>query len=488
VAYYQQRLAFAQSNNEPQTVWLSQTGNYHNFNVSSPLRDDDAVTFTIAAPQVNEIRHMVPLTTLVLLTSGGEWLMKSNQGAVVTPLSINLEPQGYRGASDLPPLVIGNTILYVQSRGSIVRDLSYTLEADTYTGNDLTVLSSHLFAGKTLVDWAYAQTPYSIIWAVLSDGSLAALTYMREHEVWGWSRHDTDGTYESVCSVSEGTEDAIYFVVNRTIGGVTKRFVERLHTRVFTAVEDAFFVDSGLSYDGTHTGSTTMTLSGGTTWLHGENITLTASVSTFVAGDVGNAFVLTIGTATLRCVVKTYTSGTVITVQAARDVPTAFRGVATSTWSKAVDELSGLSHLEGKAVAILADGNVEAQQTVSSGAITISNPASKIHVGLPIQSDLQTLDIENAKSTVQGKVKSVANLTLKVENTRGGRVGPDFDRLTEFKQRDYEAYGAPTDLTTGNIRVTFPSKWATDGSVCYRQDDPLPVTILSVIPELEVGK
>jgi len=171
---------------------------------------------------------LVPLSDLVVLTSGGEWLMVSNDGKVITPSSIALKPQGYRGASDVPPLVIGNTILYVQSKGSIIRDLAYALESDTYTGNDLTVLSNHLFAGKQIVEWAYSQAPHSMVWAVLDDGSVAALTYMREHEVWGWSRHDTDGTFESVCSVAEGNEDATYFVVKRTINGTTKRYIERL--------------------------------------------------------------------------------------------------------------------------------------------------------------------------------------------------------------------------------------------------------------------
>ena len=488
VTYYQQRLAFAQSNNDPQTVWMSQTGNYKNFNVSEPLRDDDAVTFTIAARQVNEVRHMVPLSDLIVLTSGGEWLMVASDGKVVTPTSITLKPQGYRGISGVPPLTIGNTILYVQAKGSIIRDLAYALESDTYTGNDLTVLSNHLFAGKTVVEWAYAQSPYSLTWTILNDGTLAALTYLREHEVWGWSRHDTDGTFESVCSVAEGTEDATYFVVKRIINGTTKRYIERLHSRVFNTVADAFFVDSGLSYDGTHTGTTTMTLSGGTTWAHTEDLTLTASVATFVAGDVGNAIVLTIGSETLTCSIKSFTSTTEVTVRAGRDVPTAFQDVATGSWSKAVDELSGLSHLEGKTVSILADGNVEASQTVTSGAITISNPASKIHVGLPIQADLQTLDLEVGKSTVQGKAKTVATVTLRVEESRGGWLGPAEDNLTEFKQRAYENYGDPTALKTGDLRVTIPSQWSSTGSIFFRQDDPLPVTLLAVIPEVSVGR
>ena len=488
VTYYQQRLAFAQSNNNPQTVWMSQTGNYKNFNVSEPLRDDDAVTFTIAARQVNEIRHMVPLSDLVVLTSGGEWLMVADDGKVVTPTSISLKPQGYRGASDVPPLTIGNTILYIQSKGSIVRDLAYALESDTYTGNDLTVLSNHLFSGKTVREWAYAQAPYSIAWTVLSDGSVAALTYLREHEVWGWSRHDTDGDFESVCSIAEGTEDATYFVVKRTINGTTKRYVERLHTRIFETVADAFFVDCGLSYDGAHSGSTTMTLSGGTNWSHTENLTLTASSAIFSAADVGNATVLTIGTETVTCTINSYLSGTEVSVRAGRDVPFAFQGAAVSVWSRAVDQLTGLTHLEGKEVSILADGNVEAQQTVTSGAITISHPASKIHVGLPIQADLQTLDLEIGKSTVQGKAKTVASLTMRVEKSRGGKVGPAEDNLTEFKQRAYEKYGDPTALKTGDIRVTLPSQWSSSGSIFFRQDDPLPVTILSLIPEVSVGR
>jgi len=486
VNYYQQRLVFGQTNNDPQQVNMSQTGNYHNFNVSEPLRDDDAVTFTIASSQVNEIRHLVPLSDMIVLTSGGEWLMTSNDG-VITPSSIQLKPQGYRGSANAPPLVIGNTILYIQSKGSIIRDLSFALESESYTGSDLTVLAKHLFAGKTVVEWAFSQAPHSLVWVVLSDGTLAALTYMREHEVWGWSRHDTDGTFESVCSIAEGDEDATYFVVNRTIGGVTKRYIERLNTRIFTDVADAFFVDSGLSYDGTHTGSTSMTISGGTTWEHGETLTLTASSSTFVSGDVGNTFVLTIGEETVLCTVTAYTSGTVVSVTAGRDVPTAFRSVATTSWAKGVDEISGLDHLEGKTVSILADGNVDTQKTIASGSLTISNPATKIHIGLPIQADIETLNLELGQPTTQGKTKSISSVTLRVESSRGGKVGFDEDNLTEFKQRAYEAYGEPTTMKTGDIKVTVPAKWSNSGSLFYRQDDPLPMTLLAVIPEITIG-
>jgi hypothetical protein len=423
---------------------------------------------------------------MIILTSGGEWLLTANDG-VITPSAIQVKPQGYRGSADAPPIVIGNTIIHLQSKGAIIRDLAFALESDSYTGNDLTVLASHLFAGKTVKEWAYAQAPHSIVWVVLSDGTLAALTYMREHEVWGWSRHDTDGTFESVCTIAEGDEDATYFVVKRTINGATKRYIERLNTRVFTEVADAFFVDSGLSYDGTNTAATTMTLSGGSSWAHTETLTLTANASTFVSGDVGNTIVLTIGTDTLVCTIQAYTSVTVVSVKAGRDVPTAFRSVATAVWAKGVDEISGLGHLEGKTVAILADGNVEAQKTVASGAITISNPATKIHIGLPIQADVQTLNLELGQPTQQGKKKSISEVTLRVEESRGGKIGYDADHLTEFKQRAYEPYGTATSLKTGDISVTMPSTWRSEGSIFFRQDDPLPMTLLAVIPEVSVG-
>lgn len=251
VTFHQQRLTFASSNNKPQTFWMSQSANYENYCVSSPTKDNDAVTFTIAARQVNEIRHLVPLKDLLAMTSGGEWLIAAgNQTDVITPGSISVKPQGYRGSAHVPPLVVGDTILFVQEKGSIVRDLGYKLDVDGYTGNDLSVLSNHLFDGYTISEWAYAQSPYSLIWAVRSDGTLLSLTYMREHEVWAWAKHTTSGTFESIATIGEGSEDAVYVIVNRTINGSTKRYVERLHSRSFTNVEDAFFVDSGLTYSG----------------------------------------------------------------------------------------------------------------------------------------------------------------------------------------------------------------------------------------------
>ncbi len=250
VAYHEQRRVFAATDDDPQTVWTTKTGAYNNMTTSSPSKSADAITFTIASNQVNRVRHIISLNDMILLTSGGEWRVDpgSNSDALAFD-SLRVKPQGYRGASEVAPLIIGNTVLFVQEKGAIVRDLAYALESDGYTGNDLSILSNHLFEGLTIDDWAYAQAPHSIVWCVRSDGMLLGLTYMREHEVWGWHRHETDGLFESVCSISEGQEDAAYVIVKRTIGGVTKRCIERFHNRFFATVKDAFFVDSGLTLD-----------------------------------------------------------------------------------------------------------------------------------------------------------------------------------------------------------------------------------------------
>lgn len=406
--YYEQRRGFAGTASRPQTLWFTQTGNYKNLTASSPVKDDDAIEFTLAAQQVNEIRHFVSLGDLIALTSGGEWKVSGGgSGDVLAPASIRVKAQGYRGASHVPPITIGNTVLFVQEKGSIVRDLGYSLDADAYTGNDLSVLSNHLFRKRSIKEWAYAQAPYSMVWAVMSDGGLISMAYMREQEVWAWSRHETDGAVESVCSIGETGEDGVYFIVKRTVGNITRRFVERLHTREFATINDAFFLDAGLTYSG--------------------------------------------APATL---------------------------------------MTGLGHLEGKTVVALIDGSVAGEQgelVVFNGQVTLPYPGSTVHIGLPYTADLQTLDVELGQPTAQGIRKRVARAAVRVEETRGIKMGPTFDRLTEHKPRSTEMYGSPASLVTGDIDVIIEPQWSTTGSVCIRQSYPLPCTILAVMPEIEVG-
>lgn len=491
VGFHQQRLCFANTSAQPQTVWMSRTNAYVDFGKSNPIADDDAVTFTIASRQVNAIRHMLTLDKLVLLTSGGEWIVAGAENNTITPSSIDIRQQGYRGSSTVPPQVIGNTALYLQDKGQTVRDLGYEFASDSYTGNDLTVLSSHLVQGYQIEEWCYQQVPFSCLWVVRDDGVLLSMTYMREQQVIGWHRHDTDGVVESVCAISEGNEDALYVVVKRTIGGTAKRYVERMASRFISDIKEAFFVDSGLSYDGRNTGATTMTLTSSGSWEYGSSATytLTSSASYFVSGDVGSEIHLPMSDGrVLRLAITARSSGTVVTVSINRDVETALRAAATTNWIHARKSFSGLSHLDGKTVSILADGHVAPQKVVSSGAVTLAQAAGVVHIGLPIQADFETLDISAPQGeTIRDKNKIIQAVRMLLEESRGLYAGRDASNLIEYKQRAQEGYDAPIELLTGIADILIGATWSKSGRVFVRQSDPLPLSILAAIPEVTVG-
>ncbi len=501
VTYSQQRRIFANSNNDPETVWASRIGGFSNFMTRFPTQDDDPVTFTLVGKQVNEIRHLLELRQLLALTVGSEWAINGDSAGVLTPSAINAKQQTFNGANVLSPLNVNGSALYVQARGSVVRDIAFNYELDAYNGNDITIFSSHLFDQYTLVDWAYQQVPNSIVWAVRSDGSVVGLTYIRDQQMLAWHRHDFGGDVENVVVVPEGNEDAVYFVIKRTIDNQTVRYIEKMSTRQISDIKDCIFMDSALSYDGRNAGATTMTLSGGTDWDYQEDLTLTASASFFVAGDVGNEIQITGSDGTLlRCEITAYTSATVVTVRAHKTVPVVMRGVATTDWAKAVDELAGLGHLEGEDVAVFGDGLVVASPnnesyitvTVESGAITLDRPYAVIHVGLPILADIETLDIDTSQSeTLADKKKLITKVVAYVEASRGlfaGAKPPSDDDtdpledLLELKIRDEEGYDDPVGLRTDTVEIPIKGEWNSNGRVFIRQVDPLPLSILAIIP------
>lgn len=476
--YHEQRLAFANTVNNPQKIWLSQTGNFHNLNVSSPAKPDDAITLRIDAAQVNSVRNMVSLDDLIILTSGAIHKITSGDNAF-SFANLRTKPQSYRGSSILDPIIIDNTIIYVQARGSRVRDIKYALESDGYKGQPLSILSEHLVRNKTIVSWAYAQEPDSIIWMVRNDGKLLGVTYLAEQDVLAWHQHETDGFYESVCTVEEGDEDAVYFVVKRTINGTTKRYIERLHTRNFTDIKDAFFVDSGLSFNGL-----TATISGAT---QANPVVITATGHTFSNGQITlhedivgmtelNGQSYTIGNVTANTYELTGVDGTGFTAY-----------ISGGTAKQLVTSLSGFDHLEGETISILADGNVHPPQIVNSGTITLDYGANKVHGGLPYISDLETL--EPPFEGTAGSPKQATEIIIGVESSRGLWAGPiDLpEELVELKQRQNELWGEPTDLQTGYFNITVESTWEKNGQLLLRQVDPLPLTILSIVPDYDVG-
>lgn len=253
VNYFQQRKVYACLKNNPQQVVTSQTSTNNNFNISRPLNATDSINVTLSEREVNEIRHIIAMNDLVLLTSGAEWKLNGSDGAFTASSSLVASPQSYYGCSHVQPVVSGNMILFVQSGGSVVRDLGYTYVSDSYDGEELSIFANHLFEGKQVIDMAYSKEPYRIVWCVMSDGTVNALTYNKKQEVVGWHRHETKGKFESVSVIREGFEDVAYFVVKREVNGKTKRYIERLASRYVEQTKDGIFLDSSLSYHGNPT-------------------------------------------------------------------------------------------------------------------------------------------------------------------------------------------------------------------------------------------
>ena len=154
-----------------------------------------------------------------------------------------------------------------------------------------------------------------------------------------------------------------------------------------------------------------------------------------------------------------------------------------------VTAISGLDHLEGMTVGILADGNVEPDQEVVDGVITLQHAASKIHVGLKYSSELQTLDLEYAGSNgkYQGKMKKISELKVRLINSRGGEYGTSFSRMIKMKEHMGSQDGSSLPLRSGIFEIVVPTAWDYQGRVCVRQEDPLPMNVLAIIPEVAQG-
>lgn len=404
--YYEQRRWFAGTGNEPQTVWATRNGTQANLTSSLPSQDDDGLEFRIAAQQQNAIRHLLPLADIIALTVGGEFRIFADSAPNITPTSLSIKPQGYSGASNVQPALTSGSILYVQAQGSRLRELAYNWQNSAYVSIDISIMAPHLFNGYSVTDLAYCRAPVPTLWAVRSDGTLLGMTYVPEQQVYGWHQHATDGSFESVCVVSEGLEDVLYAVVKRTVNGRQVRYVERLQTRQFVDQADAFFVDSGLTYDGAP-----------------------------------------------------------------------------------VSALAGLWHLEGKQVQILADGAVHPPRTVTAGAITLDASYSTIHVGLAYTSDMQTLPLAlELQAAGQYARKNVNGAAIRITQSNLVKAGPSFAKLTEYPARDHtDPYGSPPALKTGELRFAIGPNWGSDAAVCVRQDQPLPLNVLSLALDVATG-
>lgn len=498
VTYFQQRKVFGGTVNEPQKLFLTKPGTESNLSHHIPAQDSDAIIFRPATREAVIIRHAIPLNDLIILTSASEWKVTSINSDALTPESTSIKTPTYTGAADVRPVLINNTIIFVADRGSHWQELVFNFEAGGYITSDMALRANHLFDGLTFIDMAYSKAPHPIVWSTRSDGRLIGFTYVPGQQVNAYHVHETStaaglSLIKHMCVVPEGDYDYIYAVVERIINGSTVKYIERFVPHVFDTAEDAYFVDCGVTYDIpiTITGITQANPAVVTAVAHGRSngdlIDLRDIISvqnidpaTLIQMDSLNGRRFKAANVTADTFELQTNEVTPVNVDTTDYTAYSSGGTARKAGTSVT---GGLDHLEGEEVAILGNGAVLSNEIVTGGAITLSSPASIVHVGLPITTDIETLPlimaVENAFQ--DGKERVIDKAWLKVHRSSGVSIGPDTDNLVEIKQRDQEEYGKPPNLVTGNMNPTLLTPlWNSEGRMAIQQNHPLPLKLLSV--------
>ena len=479
VAFYEQRLVFAGTSEQPQTLFFSQSGDFENF--EADVEDDDAMVYTIGSNEVNVIRFLSSTRNLIVGTSGGEFVVRaSGTDEPITPTQIQIKQQTNHGSADHVPAQVGNTVLFLQRAKRKLRELQFNFDVDGYVATDLTIINEHITKGG-LTELAHQQEPHGILWGVRADGQLVCMTYKREEQVVAWSRQVLGGAFGTGDAVVESVaiipgdldEDQVWVAVKRTVNGATKRYVEFIRDFEFgTDVSDAIFVDSSLTFTGV------------TSTLAGDEAADQTTITLADASSFSSAGAIKIGSEVI-----TYTG------KSSNDLTGCTRGVvgaaaahaSGATVTQAAISLSGLSHLEGQTVSILGDGATHPNKTVSSGAVTLDRYVTKAHAGLSYNSTLKTLRVEGGsqQGTAQGKIKRINEIVVRLLNTVGLQVGKDVSNLDIVPFRSSaDKMDEPIALFTGDKEIEFDGEFDSDGQLVVRQDQPLPMTVLAVYATL----
>jgi len=412
VSFFEQRLVFGNTNNNPQTLWFSKNGDYTNFTTGTA--DDDALVYTIAANQVNAIRYLSATRVLTVGTSGGEYVVTASNDGPVTPTTTLIRKYSNYGSAGIEPVQVADVTLFVQRGKRKVREFKYVGEVNTaaYQAPEMTILAEHITEGG-LTQFAYQQEPDSVVWATRTDGTLLGMTYRREEDVVAWHKHVIGGSFdggqavvESIATLPTDTgEDKLYMIVKRTINSQTKRYIEKMKPFDFGGVTTtAHFVDSGLSYSGGSTSS-----------------------------------------------------------------------------------LSGLYHLAGETLNVLANGASHPDKAVSNGGISLDFAATTAAVGYGYTSALQTLRVESGSvdGTSQGKPKRIHAITLRLFETVGIEVGNSATELDRIPFRDSSmAMDQAIPLFTGDKEIEFQGGFDEDDRIYVQQSQALPMTVLAFYPRM----
>lgn len=494
-SFFQQRAVFAGTKNQPQKLWFTQLGNIDSFSAASPPAPDDAFERSIGSGEFDGIRYLTEaLDGLLVFTESRELLVWSGPDSGLEFGTPNLDPRGSAGTAAVPPVVVGDAVLWVNKSGTYVSELA-PVSGGGWDSADRSILAQHLFDNRQVVAMDFAAEPHSNLWAVRNDGVLLAMAYSRQHEVWGWSRQSIDGAVEDVCCVPEPGGAATYLLVRRTIAGATRRYIERIGPERWERVQDAKYVDSCLTYDGTQVGGRLLKLQQNSEeWAVGTVVDALASGNPiFKPSDVGGHITTSIRDgntfATAVLVIEEFVSGSAVKARATDDVPLPLQNTETATWSIAQKSLRGLGHLEGKTVSVFGDGADQGDYVVTDGTITLGQPCSIVHAGLPSTAQLDTLDLVLlAQAIVMDRHRKVEEVTIALVDSFPPEVRQEGStHWNALKQPGSPVFGAPPKPTSGIVQVPTQGDWALSCALQIRQTRPLPLELSAMTVRVGVG-
>lgn len=491
--FHQQRLAVANTDQEPSGVWLSKPFLYDDFAVNGG-EDGDAIDIELVSNESNDLKFISSGKSLLAGSYNGDFSVSAGDGSALTPSNTTSYKETGWGSEAVKPIKIGSFFYYVQRFGTKLREMFYDWANDAFKSKDITILSPHITgtgSSTGITEIAYQQNPDSILWCLCTNGTIATLTREIDQEVAGWGRQTTDGIYESICSIpsTDDDYDEIWCVVKRTIDGSSVRYIERFKNHLPPSRQDLCWnLHSALLYNA-YTAYTTTTISLSAT--SGTTVLVTSSNASFVIGDVGQRIrsIDSLGATTGELKITGYTSSTIVV----GDITYAFTSstVAANSWGLSVETISGLDHLEAKTISVLADGGVDKPtKTVSNASITLAYNYFVVLVGLSYIPILEMLPQEKAsqRGTAQGKLQRINEVGFKLNRSfLGFYHGADTNNMDKLAFRAPSTLmGTPELLYTGIAPNNhFRGGYEYGVKVRVEVRDPLPVEILSIITTLD---
>ncbi len=589
VSFFEQRLVFAGSNDNPQTLWFSKTSDYNNFTTGS--NDTDAMVYTIASNKVNAIRYLSAQRTLIAGTVGGEFVVSaSGTTSPLTPTNVQIQKQTNYGSANVDAVQIANVTMFLQRAKRKLREMAYSYDFDTYVAPDMTILSEDI-TESGINEMSYQQEPDSILWCTRTDGKLIGLTYQRNEEVVGWHEHQISGkvdttkniiaqgiaftsnssnvstTNNTITKSSHGlsTGDVVYYyAASNTIGGLSNGifyYVIATDSNTVKLATSAANATAGTAisltstpendttqylYQGVNIANNTLfsashgfetgdeiyyetsgTAIGGlqenlkyyvkrinlnefklSTTKDLKNIVVLTSAPTTEQTDniFANAVVENIATIPgdadeddLYMVVKRTINGAtrryveyLTSYDYGETIDNAFYLDSGLSYSgDPITSISGLDHLEGEQVTILADGSTHSAKTVSLGAISLDRSASTIQIGLGYESILQTMRIEAGaqQGVAQSRIKRIHEITLRLFRSVGLEVGSNLADMETIPFRtSSDAMDVATLEFTGDKDIEFRGDFETDGYIYIRQTQPLPTNVIGIYPRVTTNE